>query len=795
MALQIYVAGTERTSVVLWETLNWESALTYQVDTLSFSVQKFGTRTFAPAILDEVTLYDGGVKVYGGHIVTINQRVDSADRLIYDISVKDYTHKMDMLLVQETYTSVPAINIICDVLNKYINKSNRVAISDFEATETWTGSGTIDSTHYRTVTQALKLNSTGGMLSASRSLFLDLTANSLGTSDYIDIDVYVDTKANLSACVLKLGDVALANYFSKDITSSITADGWNYVRVLKSAFTSTGAPNWNSLYYQQIEVTAVASTTVNVTFDNWQALSATLGYTRSNALTATQNVSYLSCGYIEPSKVFIKLANLFLWQWYVDENRDIHFFPKFDEGAAFNLTDTGGKYVYRSLEFGSNADQLRNSIFVRGGDYLGTSVTESLADQVDGTSKTMKVGYNYDLSTMTLTLAGTEKACGTDTIDGYADNEGVKQALSGTAVLNVGDAGASTKLSQQVIATKKARRTKVRLRIKKIGAPADNFQVQIFSDDGSNMPSATNLSTVATLAGGAITTSFVEYTFTLTEAATNNLLISKNTKYHIVTSRSGANDAANYYAVDVYKNVYDGKTYAGTAAPVWTENTSYDLYFLEVLGYDALYNADEKIITFNTAPAAASTLTVAAQPNLHVLVQYKDNTSVATYGEYQFKVEDLTILSKAAARQRALEEVLQWANAANECSFTTYTSGLKVGQTINVQSDIRGLNTDFFINRISAKARTYNAFEYSVSLVTTKTMGIIYYLQSQLIDKDQTVVDSTEILDKIEGVSETITLTETSVTATQHVGHVWSNDAGTTTDRLIWDGGASYIWV
>lgn len=702
---------------------------------------------------------------------------------------------MDMFLVQEKYTTVPAINIICDVLNKYINKNNRVEISSFEASETWTGSGTADTTNYRVGTQGLKLTSTGSTVTASRSLFLDLTYNSLGTSDYIDIDVYIDTVANLSSCVLKLGDVALANYFSKDITSSITAAGWNYVRILKSAFSSTGSPSWASLYYQQIEVTAVASTTVNVTFDNWQALSASLGYTRSNALTATQTVKYLACGYIEPSKVFIKLAELFLWQWYVDENKDIHFFPKFDEGAAFNLTDTGGKYVYRSLNFGSNADQLRNSIFVRGGDYLGDSVTESLADQVDGTSKIMKVGYNYDLTTMTLTLASTEKAVGTDNVDAYADNEGVKQILNGSSQLNVGDAAGNAKQSQQIIATKKARRTKVRIRLKKVGAPVDNFQIQIFSDDGSNKPSATNLSTVVTLAGGSITTSFVEYTFSLTEAATNNLLISKDTKFHIVATRSGANDASNYYQIDVYTNVYNGKIYAGTSVPAWTENTSYDWYFIEVLGYDALYNADDKIITFSTAPAAASTLTVAAQPKLHVLVQYKDYSSVNTYGEFQFKLEDKTILSKAAARQRGLQEVLQWASAANEGSFVTYTSGLKVGQTINVQSTIRGLDTNFFINRISAKARTYGAFEYTVSLVTTKTMGIIYYLQSLLIDKDETIVDDTELLDKIEGVSETMTITETSVTTTNRVGHVWSNDAGTTTDRLIWDGGASHIWV
>lgn len=794
MALQIHVNGIERTSIVLWETLVWDQAQTYKPDFLTFSVQKFGSRTFAPVLLDEVTLTVDSDKVFGGHIVAVNQNVDAYDRLIYEVTIKDYSHKMDRLLVQESYTEKPVINIICDILNKYVNKTTRVEIGSFETDEIWNG-GTVDTVNFRIGEQARKLTSTGTVVTTNRSLFLDLTANSLGTSDYIDIDVYVDTLANLSSCVLKLGDVTLTNYFSKDITAQITATGWNYVRVLKSAFSSTGSPAWNNITFQQIEVTAVGVTTVNVTFDNWQALSATLGYTRSNALTATQVVSYIAFNFMETSKCLIKLAQLFLWQWYVDENKDIHFFAKFEEGAPFNLTDDGGKYVYRSLLFNQNADQLRNSIFVRGGEYLGPSLTEDLSVQVDGVAKIFKVGYNYDVDTMTLTLVVTEKAVGIDNIDAYADNEGVKQTSIGSSQLKVGDASGREKQSQQIIAERKGRRTKVKIRLRKVGTPVDNFQIQIFSDDGSNKPSATNLSTVATLAGGSITTSFVEYTFTLTEASTNTLLLTKNTKFHIVASRSAANDAANYYEIDVFTNIYDGKIYSGDATPVWTENTSYDWYFIEVLGFDALYNADEKIVTFNTAPPNGNALTLTAQPKQPVLIQYKDNSSVAIYGEYQFKVEDETILSQEAARQRALEEIIQWATGASEATFRTYQNGLRVGQTINVQSTIRGLNTDFFVNKVSARAKNPSALEYQVGLTSAKTMGIIYYLQGLLIDQDEKLVDDTELLAKIEGVSEMITFVDTSVTPTLYTGKVWSDDAGTTANKLIWDGGLAHIWI
>lgn len=795
MSIQLYINGVDKSSAVLWESLAWNQAINNEVDTISFSIQKFGSRTFAPASNDTVLLYDNAVKVFGGTIVSRDREYSGYDNTIYTVVAKDFSHDMDRRLVAEKYNTVPAINIICDILNKYVNKILRVDMANFELSEVWSG-GTADTTNFRTETQGRKLTSVNNVMdSMTRTIYLDLTQNSLGNSDYIDIDVYVDFFSNLSIATLKLGDITLTNYFSKNITSQITQNGWNQIHILRSDFSSTGSPSFAAINFIKIEVTSVAATTVNATFDNLQTLSAN-AYTRNNANDASQIVKYLPFNYEYPSKCISQIAELFQWNWYVDQDRDIHLFPQYGELSPFDLTDTNGKYVYRSLMLNDNVDQLRNSIFVRGGEYLDASVTDDLGHQVDGLNKIFKVGYKYSLETVTLTLNSVEKAIGQDNVEQYADNQGVSQLQKGTTFLNVGDASGNTKQSIEIIAAKKGRRTKFKVRLKKTGTPVDNFQLQVFADDGNNKPSATALSTVVTLAGGSIASaSATEYTFTLTESSTNTLLISKNTKFHVVATRSGGNDGSNYYQIDVFNKVYDGFSYAGTAVPAWTA-TAYSWYFIEVLGYDALYNIDQKIITFFTAPPNGQTLTIAAQPYKAVFIQQKDNVSIAAYGEFQFKIVDSTILTKEGGRQRAIQEILAWAAEVTEAEFMTYEPGLRVGQTINIQSDVRGLDTDYIINSVDAKTRSGTAFEYSISLVTTKTLGILYFLQQQLLNDDKNAqIDDTEVLDRLEGFDESITFTETSVTSTLFTGKVWSNDAGTTPDKLIWDGGAAHIFI
>ena len=794
MSLVVTIDGTDRSDLVLWRSLKLKQILTNQVDVLVFKVQKFGSRTFAPALLEEVTLTEDGTKIFGGVIVDIKEEIKSVDRQVYTIIVKDFAHLMNQRLVVDIFEERPVINIIIEILNRYINRGDRIDIASFETSEIWTG-GTADTDNFRLGSQGRKLTSSGSTVNMNRNIYLNLQPSGFATSDFINIDAYIDDVTKLETVTLKLGDDDLTNYFSKDITSDISADGWNLSHQLISGFSSTGSPDWTNIRKIQVEVKALAGQTVNVTFDNWEVSKST-AFTRNNAFNATPEIKYIAFNYEYPGQCFQRLAELLQWQWYVDEDKDIHFFAKFETGSAFNLTDTGGDYVYRSLKTASKGDQIRNGIFVRGGDFLDTTLTEDLSVQADGTNKIFQLGYKY--KNTSLQVNSVDIPVGVDNLDNFTDNQGVAQILSGDGQAVVGDVAANTYQAQQVVVGKQGRRGSVKLRVRKVGSPVDNFEVQIFSDDGSNQPSGTNLSAVTSLAGGSITTSFVEYTFSLTEASTNDLFFSADDKYHIRCGRSGAVDGSNYYEID-YSTVaeYEGYAHHGDATPTWTQD-QWTWYFIETVDYDVLYSFQEKIITFQTAPIGTDTIEWTGDPFKPVFVLYKQNSSIATFGEYQYKVIDKSIKTKEGARQRALQEVLAWSESIVEASFLTYTSGLRAGQTINIQSDIRSLDDDYIIQKVIAVARDAETLEFNVECVTTRTFGIIYWLQQQIMKDDREIeVDENELEDKIESIFESFGFT-TEYTTTLYTGKAWA-DATPGANDGEWQADAGdpgeFIWL
>lgn len=780
MAIQININAVDRTSLIAWNSIELQENLTDQVDTLRFSYNKYGASSFVPSVLDEVELYQDAVKVFGGNIIDV-QETALVDEIRYQVVVKDYSHLMDSFLVVESYSNTPVINIICDILNKYINKNNRIGIATFESNEIWSA-GAADTTNFRVGTQGRRLTSSGSTTTAYRDVALNLQPTGYSTSDYIDIDVYVDTISNLSSCVIKLGNTAMSVYYSKSITGMVS--GGNHIHLLKSGFSTTGSPSWSSINRIQLEVTAVAATTVNVTFDNWNEAKST-AFTCNASYGATQLVSYKAFNYLQPSKVLQQLAELFQWQWFVDENKDIHFFSKFTEPAPFDLTDTNGMYVPKSLLIKRNADQLRNSIYVRGGEYQGSSLNDDLSHQADGTNKIFKVGYKYE--GYSLTVGGVTKAVGIENIDSYTSNVGAKQTVFGTANISIGDAAARTRQAQQVITTAHGKRNGVKLRVRKVGSPVDNLQVQLFSDSGSNTPSGTNISTTATVGGGSLTTSYVETTFSFTGNVLN-----AGTTYHIVITRSGANDGSNYYQIDAgSQSDYDGISNTYNAS--WANGTN-KLYFIELLDFEVLYNFNEKVLKFSTAPTLASSIIFTGNPYFPVIAQYKDNASISTYGETQHIIVDPTIKSIAGAQQRAQQEILEWSAEALEASYITRQPGLHAGMTQNVQSTLRGLDEDYLIKTVTARARGPNDFEYQVSLVTTKTMGLLYFLQSQIIkSQNEIVVNDDEVLNKIEGISESVSISS-SYSTLMCTERVWCNDAGTTPNPLVYDGTSCDRW-
>lgn len=185
--------------------------------------------------------------------------------------------------------------------------------------------------------------------------------------------------------------------------------------------------------------------------------------------------------------------------------------------------------------------------------------------------------------------------------------------------------------------------------------------------------------------------------------------------------------------------------------------------------YDCLYNFQEKALKWrdDNKPVNGSVVSVTGLPHIPVLIKKSDTASQNENGIFEYKVIDKTINSRQGARDRANAELQAWASTINEGSFETKEAGLTVGQIINIQSTIRSINTDFVITRIESRYRNPEELLHTITLATTKTYGMIEFLQGLLMQKDkEIVIDTNETIEIIVGLVDSFTSTDVLGTPT-----------------------------
>ena len=190
---------------IIWETLSISQKLTSQVDSANFTMIE------EPEVNKEVVIYDGDTKIFGGYIVSVKEDLLTPDKVNYSVSCKDYTHKLDGILIQKTYEDSNAETIIADLISNNAPEFN-----------------------------------TDNVISA-----------------------YPITK----------------------------------------------------IIFNQISLT----------------------------------------------ECIRRLAGIMDYEWYIDPDKNIHYFQRFSRNAPFNITDTSGKHIYKSVKRNIDATQIANRIRVRGG--------------------------------------------------------------------------------------------------------------------------------------------------------------------------------------------------------------------------------------------------------------------------------------------------------------------------------------------------------------------------------------------------------------------------------------------
>lgn len=135
-----------------------------------------------------------------------------------------------------------------------------------------------------------------------------------------------------------------------------------------------------------------------------------------NAPTVIKNITFN----LQPlSQCLQDMAGITGFDWYVDQYKDVHFNDATQTSKApFSITDSNGTFEAGSMLFTDDISQLKNSIYIVGGNQVGDSTAVPRVG--DGTTDTFPIGYHFSAKP-TVTVGGVSKTVGTYGIDKAAD--------------------------------------------------------------------------------------------------------------------------------------------------------------------------------------------------------------------------------------------------------------------------------------------------------------------------------------------------------------------------------------
>lgn len=137
-----------------------------------------------------------------------------------------------------------------------------------------------------------------------------------------------------------------------------------------------------------------------------------------NNVNCTEVIDYFFVDHKRFYEVLRELADRVGYDFYIDNNKDIHFYQPGSEMSLFNVTADGGEFIRDSLEVQENGDQIVNFIVVEGGLY-DASETETESFTADGSQTDFELNGLY--SGVTVTVAGTPQDVGAFGIHDAAD--------------------------------------------------------------------------------------------------------------------------------------------------------------------------------------------------------------------------------------------------------------------------------------------------------------------------------------------------------------------------------------
>jgi hypothetical protein len=202
--------------------------------------------------------------------------------------------------------------------------------------------------------------------------------------------------------------------------------------------------------------------------------------------------------------------------------------------------------------------------------------------------------------------------------------------------------------------------------------------------------------------------------------------------------------------------------------------------------HDCLWSYEQKSLRFES-DMDGKAIKITGTPEWPILIRKSNYPSIAEYGVYEFYKEDKSLTSRSEAIDYATAQLEAYKDAIVEGSFDTAVPGLRSGQTINIDSDLLGVDEDFVIQKVSMKIDSYKHAVWSVDLATMRTIDLIKVLQDLVRYRAVDVQENEPVL-KLQELSDAVTVGSACAVSKKSPPYYW-DDGGVTAglNIIYWD--------
>lgn len=320
-----------------------------------------------------------GIKVFAGNIHSIRDRnIRTLNNIEYGITVLDYTKIFDKQLVNDTYENRDGRYIINDFCNNFINNNSVIDQLNYANNTAiqvvWIEGGT-GSNPLTDSNNPFETDHWGVFPSASGSASFEASLPTVDGSSFVGVTSGTPTKGELGFWI-KVDDVSLlssiqikigndsSNYFiSSDFSSLISEDNKEvYVDLNLKDFTETGSVDWQNIDFLRLEITSTG--TINTSLAGIRFLEDEFFRHYPFCQTSTQFDDF-KVPRKKPTETMQIISDTLGWYWYIDYDKNIHFFPQEQNAAPFEITETSNNFLNLSIKV--DTSRLLNRQVVEGG--------------------------------------------------------------------------------------------------------------------------------------------------------------------------------------------------------------------------------------------------------------------------------------------------------------------------------------------------------------------------------------------------------------------------------------------